>query len=184
MSFALDYRKKMQANAGEVRCKQEALTQVNTGADTGFVVSPVKNNADTRGNRRRVLAALSLAAMILSVFNSGAMVTYASGLATTPLGLKIADATEDWHALMDENRMTGVVEEIRALVATARYSSWQDFASLISAQPDAPYADRPEHGVTPVLPASDGPAQEEKDPRPEIEVERNGPVMKAEIQSQ
>ncbi|GAB4240474.1 MAG: hypothetical protein Kow0032_28150 [Methyloligellaceae bacterium] len=181
MSFALEYRKKMQAKA------RKAQRSAKTGAqsDEGFAVPPAGKNADTRGNRRRVLAALSLAALILSVFNSGALVTYTGGLAGSPLGLRVAIASEDWHALMEKSRMTGVVESIRGAVATVRHSSWQDLAVLVAPSGGAPDEGDPGSpgavpGPAPVLPAGDG--ERGRDLPGPIEVERGTqPLLKAEI---
>lgn len=169
MSFALDYRQKMQAEARRAQQREEALEQANTG----FVVLPASAEEDTRGNRRRVLAALSLAAIILSVFNSGGMVQYSGGLAATWLGTRIILATESWHRLMEENHMTVVVEEIRSVVSEARAASWPELKlgstrEAIRPRDEAPVRSRP---LPSYMPREKQPANPKPRPR--------GPVMKA-----
>lgn len=132
MSFALEYRKKMQADA-----KREAQSE-KKGAqekERDFILLPAKKNADTRANRRRVLAALSLAGIILSVFNSGGLVHYAGGLGYNAVTMRVITISESWHDLMEQNRLTLVMEEIRDAVMTARQSSWQDLAFGLSLEP-------------------------------------------------
>ena len=73
--------------------------------------------------------------IILSFFNSGAMVRYAGGLADSIAGEQIILAAEDWHSLMAENRFTLVVEQIRDAVSYARYSQWPDLASTFTLAP-------------------------------------------------
>ena len=80
MSFALEYRKKMQADARKAVRQKKAVADVD---DTGFVVLPPKKNVDTRGNRRRVLAALSLAGIILSVLTPARSSSMPAGWVTT-----------------------------------------------------------------------------------------------------
>lgn len=175
MSFALEYRKKMQAEGQAA--KQEAAAQEK--ANTGFIVTPASEETDTRSTRRQVLAALSLAGIILSFFNSGAMVRYAGGLADSRAGVQIIVATEDWHSLMEENRLTLVVEKIRGAVSHVRRSQWPDLASGFAFRPAYRQSEEPDT-VTPV-----DRGNEEKAPgegAPDIEIIRpTGPVMRAAI---
>lgn len=189
MSFALDYRKKMQA---ESRAAVQARAAQET-RDTGFVVTSASDNTDTRRTRRQVLAALSLAGIILSLFNSDAMVRYAGGLADSSAGEQIILAAEDWHSLMEENRLTLVVEQIRGAVSYARYSQWPDLASAFAFGPA--YRPPARDTVTPVdqhiedkVPGEGEPvdqAIEENVPgkgEPEFKFIRpTGPVMRAAI---
>lgn len=155
MSFALEYRKKMQAEAREAeagkkttrkprparsrraRTKKSAPPPAMAPAD--FVVGAAKKSTDTRGNRLRVLAALSLAGGILSVFNSGALVQYAGGLGYNQAAMRVIIASENWHALMEQSRMTALVDGIREAVTTARHSEWQDLAFGLELKPTHPY---------------------------------------------
>ena len=139
MSFALEYRKKMQQEAA-VAAAGEATRDASKKSRAGdFVLQPAKKDVNTRANRRRTLAALSLAGIILSVFNSGGMVQYTGNLSYNDLSIRIITASEDWHQLMEENRMTLVVDEIRNAVMIARHSSWQDLAMGLSLEPTHPY---------------------------------------------
>lgn len=176
MSFALDYRRKMQDEAHAAQHEKSAQEK----AHAGFVVMPAGDDADTRGNRRRSLAMLSLAGLILSFFNSGALVRYAGGLADTGIGMRIIVATEDWHDLMEKNRLTLVVEEIRGAVSHVRRSDWPDLASGLGLGPARPDVEKP-GGIKPVNrpieenpPGGSEPAIEATDPAV--------PVMRAAVQ--
>jgi len=118
MSFALQYRKKLQAQ------KSEALAVKK--ANEGFVSMPAEASTDTSYNRRRVFLALVLAGGILAVFNSGGLVNYSQGFANNPLGPDLILASEKWHELMQKKQATRVVEHIRGSIALVREASWQD----------------------------------------------------------
>ncbi len=176
MSFVLEFRKKMQADARKTTRKKTAVKK----SEEGFAFLPAKRNADTGGNRRRVLAALSLAAIILSVFNSGAMVQYAGGLGYNNLTMQIISASERWHQIMEETRMTALVEEIRGAVTKARQSSWQDLAFGKSPVPADPW---------PVVPAKAHPQSDTPEKSAPAEVTPDseqtapeGPVMRAAVE--
>ena len=175
MSFALEYRKKMQAQARAERARRVALKRENSG----YVVQPPEGGEDTRANRRRVLAALSLAAMLLFVFNSGGLVRYTGGLGETRAGQLVVELAERWHGLMEEHRMTAVVDEIRGAVAQARQSRWPDLAagwSPLSADP----ATAEEQLAPPTIPTA-GEAPQEDEP-PVRETAPVGPVLRAAIE--
>lgn len=175
MSFVLEFRKKMQEEAGKTAKRKTAVEK----SDGGFAVRPAKRNADTAGNRRKMLAALSLAAIILSVFNSGSMVQYAGGLSYNSLSMQVITASERWHQIMEENRMTALVEEIRSAVEMARQSSWTDLAFGIAStseasMPEAPAA--PQKVTDPAVesaPVESEPEQQQAEPQ--------GPVMRASV---
>ena len=152
MSFALEYRKKMQKEAAAVGVDAVAGGTPKKARAEDFVLHPAKKSADTRANRRRTLAALSLAGIILSVFNSGGLVQYTGNLGYNDVSIRIITASEDWHQLMEENRMTLVVDEIRNAVMVARHSSWQDLAMGLTLEPTHPYLGG----------GSDGPAADEQ----------------------
>ncbi len=190
MSFALEFRKKMQAEARAERVRRWALEQANSG----YVVLPAEESEETRCNRRRVLAALSLAALVLFVFNSGALVRYTGDLSETIAGRYTIELAERWHGLMEEHRMTRVVEEIRGAVMEARHSRWQDLASgwlpLVvnplaaeeeSAPPATPAADEPPS--TPDTGAAPSPPGTGEPPDPTVkETAPAGPVLRAAIE--
>lgn len=175
MSFALEYRKKMQARARAAEQERAARERANAG----FVVTPPDENTDTRRTRRQVLAALSLAGIILSFFNSGSFVQYAGGLTDSSVGMRIIVAAEDWHSLMEKNRLTLVVEKIRGAVSHVRHSEWPDLASGLGLGPAYRQPEHPD-AIAPV-----DRAIEEKRPddrEPDIEITRPaGPVMRASV---
>ena len=176
MSFALEYRKKMQADARAAREGKAEQEEVNCG----FAVMPAGEDVDTGGNRRRVLATISLAAIILSFFNSGAMVQYAGGLTDSNIGMRIILATEHWHGLMEKNRLTLVVEEIRGVVSEARHSEWPDLASSLGFARGYTDREQPET-IQPVEHPVDEKAPDEREPA--IEITRpDGPVMRAAVE--
>ena len=149
MSFALEFRKKMQAQARAERARRAAVKRANSG----YVVLPAEESEHTRGTHRRVLAALSLAALVLFVFNSDGLVRYAGGLSETAAGQRAIELAERWHGLREESRMTVVVEEIRGAVLEARHSRWPDLvAGWRQPAPDPAAAE--EQPAPPALPAS------------------------------
>ena len=175
MSFALEYRKKMQAEARAERARRTTLKRENSG----YVVLPPEGREDTRANRRRVLAALSLAVVVLFVFNSGGLVRYTGGLGETSAGQRIVELAERWHGLMEEHRMTVVVDEIRGAVAQARQSRWPDLAdgwSPLSVDP----ATADGQPAPPTIPAADEAPQEAAPPV--RETAPIGPVLRAAIE--
>jgi hypothetical protein len=131
MSFALEYRKKMQSEESIRRLELQAIRE----ASAGFVTHPAEDSYETRGNKRRVLAAISLALIILSVFNSRAMVHYAGGLTDSEIGMQLITATESWHQLMQDTQITQLTDGIRDTVQQARHTQWPDLASALSFSP-------------------------------------------------
>lgn len=165
MSFALEFRKKLQ--------QREAETLRIKKANEGFVSMPVDSSTDTSNNRRRVLLALLIAGAVLSVFNSGGLVRYTQGLADNPVGPGLIIASEKWHALMQERQATLVVDHIRGSVALVRNSSWRDLTfGLRLTQDETPENVLPAEQETPRPPAPEQP----KIAKPEA------PVMRASIE--
>lgn len=174
MSFALEYRRKMQSEANR---RASHKKKSSNGAD--FVVAAPRTNADTRANRRRVLAAVSLAGIILSIFNSGAMVNYAGGLGYSAVSMRVITLTESWHDLMQERQLTRVVEEIRGAMSVARRSRWQDIASGLAITPTHPLLTGSEPGPVRNRPI-DKPVPAETEPVREP-VQPDRPVMRAAV---
>lgn len=171
MSFALEYRKKLQA--------QQRDAQVAKKANEGFVAEPDEAATDTTSNRRRVFLALVLAGSILATFNSGGLVNYTQGLADKPMGPQLILASERWHELMQEKQITRVIDHIRGSVAFVRDTSWQDLAIGLKTST----AEKPMEPAKPhlVLPASTAPKLTRPKP-PEPRMARpDGPVMRASI---
>jgi len=172
MSFALEYRKKLQAQQNEaVRIRK---------ANEGFVSMPVEATTDTSNNRRRVFLALILAGGILATFNSGALVNYTQGLANNPVGPELILASEKWHEMMQEKQVTRVVDHIRGSVALVRETRWQDLTfglDLTTAEnPEAPGA-QPQ-----VVPANlPGEPERPQQIKPGI-AKPSGPVMRASVE--
>ena len=118
MSFALEYRKRLLA-----RQEAQRVTDANP-----FPASD-DDAAETPANRRRVLCALVIAAVILTTFNSGALVHYARGLADGPLGVGPLEVLESWHETMESNGITRLAESIRGGMIGARETSWADLGA-------------------------------------------------------
>jgi hypothetical protein len=179
MSFALEYRKKMQADAERKSQSKKAVAQEH---DRDFVVRPATDNADTRANRRQVLAALSLAGIILSVFNSGGLVHYAGGLGYNAVSMRVITISESWHDLMEQTRLTLVMKEIRDVVMTARQSSWQDLVFGLSIPPAYSGSGGPP------VPGLEGDPMDRNDSdhaTPELELPApTGPVLRAAVRGQ
>lgn len=176
MSFALEYRKKMQREAAEASAHAAAGGKPNKARVGDFVLQPAKKHVNTRANRRRTLAALSLAGIILSVFNSGGMVQYTGNLSYNDISIRVITASEDWHQLMEQNRMTLVVDEIRNAVMVARHSSWQDLALGLSLEPTHPYL-----GGGSETPPADEQALEPVEERQEVPTEDDMPDPAAPV---
>jgi hypothetical protein len=172
MSFALEYRKKLQA--------QQRDAQVTKKANEGFVAEPVETASDTTSNRRRVFLVLVLAGGILATFNSGGLVNYTQGLADKPMGPQLILASERWHELMQEKKITRVVDHIRGFVAFVRDTSWQDLAIGLKTST----AEIPTEPTKPplVLPASTVPTiKRPVSPEPRM-ARPAGPVMRASVE--
>lgn len=171
MSFALEYRKKLQ--------EQERAAHRARKENEGFVSLPADDAADTRGNRRRVMLALIIAGGILATFNSGSLVNYSYDLADSAAGQRLIELTEAWHDMMEETRAAEVVDHIRGSVESARESTWEDLTSAFALTRLDPGTDAATE--TPVLPANGAPLQAPvKRNRPET-VKPDGPVMRASV---
>lgn len=170
MSFALQYRKQLQAREREERAFRKA--------NEGFVALPVHNAADTRRNPRRVLCALVIAGAFLAVFNSDGLVRYSYEHVDTQAGRKFVVWSEKWHGLMQAGKAPRVVEEIRGSVMIARQSNWQDLAGIFGG--GTRENDPAESQLPRVVPAKSAPpVPEPRDPeKPEIAIPA-GPVMRA-----
>lgn len=116
MSFAMDFRRETAAER-----KAAEFTQA---LDTIDPVASAKS--EKRIHRLSVLGALCIAAAILGLFNSAALVQYSYKLSESDLGVRVLEVSEEWHELMQRQQLTMVVERIRDAVGTARQSQWQD----------------------------------------------------------
>lgn len=173
MSFALDYRKKLQ--------EQDRREKAFRKANEGFVTLPQEADVDTRGNGRRVLMALIIAGSFLAILNSAGLVNYAYGLADSRLGRTLVVASEQWHQMMERGRATQVVDHIRGSVAMMRETSWQDLKMVfLSPQPEMS-PERPQ--VIPAKapqPAAEPEEPENAKPAPIVPAPA-APVMRAAI---
>lgn len=171
MSFALEYRKKLQVQ------QNEALTVRK--ANEGFVSMPAEASTDTRNNRRRVFLGLVLAGGILAVFNSGGLVNYTQGFANNPVGPHLILASERWHELMQKKQATRVVDHIRGSVVFAREARWQDLTFGL----DLTTAENPEEPQRQpkLVPAKLRPAPERQEPVEPRIAKPAGPVMRASV---
>ncbi len=126
MSFALEFRKKHLIDRPAASVGRQALEQAPGSrakdAGRGIAAPAMVPNA------RRVALTLLIAAVVLAVFNSGSLVQYTRGLSDTMLGPNIIRASERWHAMMESGHMTDLTNRIRAVVSSARQSSWEDVA--------------------------------------------------------
>ncbi len=116
MSFAMDFRRESAAQ----RKAAEYTHALNT------IDSSSSAKSEKRIHRLSVLGALCIAAVVLGLFNSAALVQYSYKLSESDLGIRVLEASEEWHELMQQKRLTLVVERIRDAVGTARQSQWQD----------------------------------------------------------
>lgn len=116
MSFAMDFRRESAA--------ERKAAEYTHALDTIDSAAPAKS--EKRIHRLSVLGALCIAAAILGLFNSAALVQYSYKLSESDLGIRVLEVSEEWHELMQQKRLTMVVERIRDAVGTARQSSWQD----------------------------------------------------------
>ncbi len=172
MSFALEYRKKLQQQ------EREAVRAAK--ANEGFVATPAGDVSDTRRNGRRVLAALVIAGGVLSVFNSGALVRYTQDLAGNPLGEKVIELSERWHEMMQAKQVTRVVEEIRGSLTMAREASWRDLTARLGIRPTQAQPENRD-GFKVVPARGDAPREAEPDEKRKT-VAPAGPVMRASVE--
>ena len=170
MSFALEYRKKLQLKNREAQRIRKA--------HEGFVSAPAGASHDTPGMRRRVLLALVIAGGVLGVFNSGGLVQYTRQLADTPLGPRLIVMSETWHEAMQEKNVTQVVEQIRETVAMARESNWRDLTFGLRLNPHK-LSPGPQKQPT-VVPAKGKPAPEPEEEKPRM-ARPAGPILRAAV---
>lgn len=168
MSFALEYRKKLQQQ------QQEAYARAK--ANEGYVSPPLDERAETGKNRRRVFLALVVAGGVLGVFNSGGLVQYSYDLAEMPFGPRLIVLSEKWHGLMQEQKATRVVEQIRDTVMLARQSRWRDLREGLGLEKPARPLDGQEN---PVVPAATDPEPGEQELEKPKMAKPEGPVMRA-----
>lgn len=116
MSFAMDFRRESAA--------QRKAAEYTHALDAIDSTSSAKS--EKRIHRLSVLGALCIAAAVLGLFNSAALVQYSYKLSESDLGIRVLEVSEEWHELMQQKRLTMVVERIRDAVGTARQSQWQD----------------------------------------------------------
>lgn len=136
MSFALDFRKKRTKSERRPRGQNMA----DEALEQGFAIPRARKDASTHINRRRVFAALLIAAMVLAVFNSAALVQYARGFSGGAVGARLIDVSESWHRAMDSSQVTRIVATIRDAVSAVRHAGWHDMAAPFTgkAEPPAP----------------------------------------------
>lgn len=176
MSFALEFRKKLQQKERE----QRALKKANEG----FVTMPLGEDADTRGNRRRVTLALVIAGALLGALNSAGLVSYTRDMYETQVGRTLIVASERWHAMMQRGKATLLVDHVRGTVSAMRETSWHDLKVVFDLVPRAPGGPSPD--AAPVLPAvtHEPPAspdmQETVRPQPR---KPSGPVLRASAEA-
>lgn len=175
MSFALDFRKRLQDR------EREKLRVAKENA--GFVTMPLDPETDTRGNRRRVTLALLIAGGLLAVLNSGSLVNYAYTMTDTRAGQLLVVASEKWHGMMERGSATQLVDHIRGSVAAIRETSWHDLQVVFDFS--AEHQDPAGPQRAPVLPAAapEPPAKPEPQEtvRPEGPNAPRGPVMRASV---
>ena len=134
MSIAMDYRRGAAARKAERQARDfsNALDRIDKAATA---------KSEKRLHRLSVLGALLIAAGVLGMFNSAALVQYSYGLSESEVGIRVLEATESWHELMQRQNLTTVVEQIREAVSNARQSSWEDLtmglAAIVGADKDA-----------------------------------------------
>jgi hypothetical protein len=172
MSFALQYRKKLQQQQSEALAVKKA--------NEGFVSMPADASTDTSTNRRRVFLALILAGGILAVFNSGGLVNYTQGFANNPVGPHLILASERWHELMQKKQATRVVEHFRGSIALVREASWRDLAfGLQLTTAEKPDDSQP---LPKVVPAKMTPVPGRQQPVEPRIARPAGPVLRASVE--
>lgn len=126
MSFVMDYRRGTAAREAERQARDfsNALDRIDKAATA---------KSEKRLHRLSVLGAMLIAAGVLGMFNSAALVQYAYGLSESEMGIHVLEATESWHEMMQRQNFTVVVERIRDAVGNARQSSWEDLTMALAA---------------------------------------------------
>lgn len=172
MSFALEFRKKLQ--------QQEREAAHARKINEGFVAAPAGELTDTPQNRRRVLLALVIAGGVLAVFNSGALVRYTQDLAGNPIGERLIVLSERWHEMMQRKQATRVVEEIRGSLALVREANWHDLTQHLRIKPS--HAQPENRDGLKVVPAKgDAPPEVEPNDEPGRGTP-TGPVLRASVE--
>lgn len=166
MSFALEFRKQQQ--------KKYRVAALENKPRNGFVAKPVEADADTKGNRRRVMLALLIAGSVLSIFNSEGLVRYTQNLAGNPIGEKLIMMSENWHALMQDKQVTRVADHIRGSVAMARGANWRDLTFGFRGNPD----EQPQPAIVPAKQEAPLPPA----PEPQEIAKPDRPVMRASVE--
>ena len=85
----------------------------------------------TAESSARAFGALTVAMLILAVFNSAALISYARDLVSSESGRQIYALSERWHGMMEDVHATEALGVLRQRVDTAREARWSDLARTL-----------------------------------------------------
>ena len=143
-SFALSFRRKYflePALAAELRSRSQATSPVSRPIPpVGHRIGEVPDKSPAR---RTTLAALVIAALVLAVFNSEAMVSTARDLAESRMGRPLLPVVERWDGAMDRIGAKRLVGSVRTLMLDAQHARWSDVAGAFGLENDPMTAERP-----------------------------------------
>lgn len=163
-SFALEYRKRLLAQ------KQTAREAERARRSEGFIADPAPDHKATAANRARVFGALLIAAGVLAIFNSEALVHWTRGLSSTAAGRQAFSLAMEWDAWMKASSADRLVAAIRDRVTMVRSAAWEDvagpfaFGKLRAGEGlvrSAASGGKPPPGITGALPALPPPASQD-----------------------
>ncbi len=103
--------------------------------EPGFEMKPkatLNAELETTGTFKRMFYAMLLAAFILALFHSAALVTYVRGLPIGPVEDTIIAVSEAWHEQMQRNGMTGLFATMDEQMKTLHDATWEDVEALRS----------------------------------------------------
>lgn len=112
MSFALDYRRRMQAEAAAIPRKP---------------ARPL--------GPRRMMGAFAVAALMLAAFDSHGLLLATQNRASGPFGRPALTAARSWHGLMQETGIAAAMGQTRIFVADVKSRRWTDVAALLGVEP-------------------------------------------------
>jgi len=87
---------------------------------------------ETSRNRGRMFVAILVAALMLGVFNSSALVNRVRGLPAGPVEDRIITTAETWNGWMENQGLSGYIEVARTYVAALKDKRWRDLERQIT----------------------------------------------------
>ncbi|MEG6507538.1 hypothetical protein V6C03_00980 [Methyloligella sp. 2.7D] len=128
MSFVLEFRRSYFLEPARAKAAAEARARKAKRRVAEKPKPPA--HLITRKARRGMLLALMTAALILAVFNSEGMKSYAWDLAEQPMFRPVLVLAEGWDRAMEKLGAKALMADLQDIASTAQAARWSDVAGL------------------------------------------------------